>query len=65
MPEGGYKCVKQELFNTTMDSTPVLNLYVEDTYEYNPCVITPLYFWGLYSKMHISNITINIVYMQE
>jgi len=60
MPAGGYKCVKQELVNITRDSSHVLNLYVENIYEYKPCVITPLYFWGLYPKIHLSNITINI-----
>lgn len=61
MPAGGYKCVKQELVSTTMASNSILNLYVEDIYEYNPCVITPLYFWGLYPKTYLSSIISNII----
>lgn len=61
MPALGYKCVRQELVYVTTDSSPVLNLYVEDLYEYNPCMVSPLYFWGLYPKMYLSNIKTNII----
>jgi hypothetical protein len=60
MPAIGYQCVKQEISYTQKDNNAVLNLYVENIYELNPCMIVPLYFWGLYPKTHLSNIKVNI-----
>ncbi len=61
MPALGYRLIKQELITNTMDNNPVLNLYVNNIYEYKPAMIAPLYFWGIYSKREITNIKINIV----
>ena len=61
MPALGYKCAKQEIVYATKDSDPVLNLYIENIYEYKPTALSPLYFWGLYPIKHLSDIKINII----
>ena len=61
MPAHGYRLVKQELITNALDFSPVLNLYVNNIYEYKPAAIAPLYFWGIYPKMDISYIKINVI----
>jgi hypothetical protein len=65
MPDLGNRCIKQELVYTTIDKISILNLYVENLYEYKPCMIAPLYFWGLYPKLNLLNIKINIIMSQR
>ena len=61
MPALGYRLVKQELITNAMDQSSVLNLYVKNIYEYKPAMIAPLYFWGIYPKMDLSVIKINVI----
>ena len=61
MPVWGYKCITQKIVSATMDNSPIIDLYIENTYELNPAVLWPLYFWGIYPKMNLSNLKINIV----
>ena len=61
MPFLGYKPVKQKLELSTKDNSIFFNIFVENMYEYNPSQITPLYFWGLYPKMYVTNRNVNVV----
>jgi hypothetical protein len=60
MPAAGYRCVKQELVRNTINTNLTLNLYVENIFEYNPCIVVPLYYWGLYPKMQLSTVEVNV-----
>lgn len=61
MPAYGYKCVRQVLIPNKGGSSAILNLYIENKYEYNPCADAPLYFWGLYPIISLSTIKTNII----
>ena len=61
MPAAGYRCVKQELVRNTINTNLTLNLYVENMFEYNPCIVVPLYYWGLYPKMQLSTVEVNVI----
>ena len=59
MPASGYIIEKQEM--VLRDNIPVLNLIVNNKYEYKPTLYTPLYFWGVYPKLYKSNVDVNII----
>lgn len=59
MPCSGYMIEKQEI--VLRDNNPVLNLTVHNKYEYKPALLTPLYFWGVYTKLYKSNVDVNLI----
>ena len=56
MPSGGYYVNRQEL-NIKLNT---LNVYLKNDLDYQPQVITHLYFWGLYIKYEKS-IFLNVI----
>ena len=56
MPSGGYYVNRQEL-NIKLNT---LNVYLKNDLDYQPQVITHLYFWGLYPKYE-KNISLNVI----
>lgn len=56
MPSGGYYVNRQEL-NIKLNT---LNVYLKNDLDYQPQVITHLYFWGLYPK-YGKNISLNVI----
>lgn len=59
MSASGYIIEKQEV--VLRDNDSVLNIFVNNKYEYKPSLYTPLYFWGVYPKLYKFNVDVNII----